>query len=597
MPKIIADKGFIFARVSSQEQNQDDRFSVPSQLNRLKKYANDNKIEVVEIFTLTESAFRGKRLKFKKKLDVAFKYAEASNKPVALIFDEEDRLTRRTISDVMNQIEKLIESNKIELHFRESNKCLHKNSSHGDILTFRIKYAVAEDESRNKSQKIKGSFKFKLQHKQYPGYTPVGYLNKVEKIDEDVLKRSIIPDPEKKILIKEAFKLYATGNYSIEELAAELRSKGLKMKLKKNRNGIKEEKPIGKSDLQWMLKNPFYTGKFRWLNPETGERELYQGAYEPLISEELFDRVQKNLNEKVIKFNTRHSTTKFFKFRRLIKCGFCGCVLTPNDLSTNFQNKKPGEEVYYRCSYSKKNTNLFFYRDKFGENHSGVVKRKGKKVYNCPQMYWREDELEAEIKNQFSLLHYDRKVFDELKKIFDKEFDTQIKLSKLQKDNLVKEINKLEKLKSGLIRQLGIEDFISIKLDLKTEVEQINREIKENESELKFLKDTENIRTDELVDTLSLCSNLEEQYENLSDMKKRELIITAFDKISVRRGEANGIKFDGAVNFVWTEPFNTLSEIGLEKAIKKGLDRLPESMRLKKSINNNKDVSIPFYSY
>ena len=90
---------------------------------------------------------------------------------------------------------------------------------------------------------------------------------------------------------------------------------------------------------------------------------------------------------------------------------------------------------------------------------------------------------------------------------------------------------------------------------------------------------------------------MKEQYEGLSDIKKRELIIAAFDKIEVRKGEANGIKFDGAINFVWTEPFYTLSEIGLEKAIKKGLDRLPESMRLKKSINNNKDVSIPFYSY
>jgi len=59
------------------------------------------------------------------------------------------------------------------------------------------------------------------------------------------------PDTEKACFVYKAFELYATGNYSLEELLKEVHRWGLT---------AKAGKPIFKSCLAKMLRNPFYYG-------------------------------------------------------------------------------------------------------------------------------------------------------------------------------------------------------------------------------------------------------------------------------------------------------------------------------------------------
>ena len=580
---IKAKKAIIVARVSTEEQAKEGHHSIPAQLLILRKYAEP--FDVVKEFQIQESAFQGNRKKFKK----VFKEVEKYDEPIAIICDTVSRFTREW--DVTRMADDLRKEGKIELHFVTEKGTLvviHQYSKPLEIGDWEQAVLDAKKFSLRISASVRKSVRYRLGQRQLPGYAPTGYLQP---------EKTVVQDKERAPLVKECFEKYASGDYSTAELAGIMREKGFTMKPK---NG-KEPRPVAKFDIVEMLNNLFYTGRFKWFNPENGKREIHQGSYEPIISEELYEKVQRVLDEKNIKNGIHHSSTKFFKFRGLVKCAFCGCGLTPNDLSKNYKNKQPGQAVYYRCTCSKKSIDPNWYMKKFGTK-------------NCPQRYWREEEIEELIKENLEEIHYDKKVFHRLRDELNREFQTQIKLSEAQRMSLKTDLKEKERLRDALIDKMVLADGdIEFEFDMKDRVKAVRKEIDNIKEEVKVFEQMEDFKTDEFVDTLVLCSDLRKQYDKLSDTKKRQLVILAFKEIVAKKGEVKviragkPIKMDvKAMFFAWREPFFTLEKIGFEKWLAKDGDKLgkeaSESMqrsanRAKKvSLNKSKD-SVPKYSY
>jgi len=580
MPKIKANKGFIFARVSTKHQYQDDHFGVPVQVERLKEYAEKNNITVKDVFEFPESAFRGKRKKFKEALDKVFRYEEEMSEPVALLFDEEDRLTRRAISDVMVTIDKLINEGKIELHFRESNKAIHKDSSHSDILVFRIKCDVSEHDSRAKSRKIRSSILYKLNKGDYPGFAPTGYLNDTE-------NKTIVPDHDRAKGVKKVFTLYASGDYSADDVARMLRADGFTMK------PIVGNKPrlIGRSDVHQLLNKRIYTGEFDWLHPETGELVVWKGNYKPIISKKLYSQAHKVLEKQAIKYGARkYSSTKFFKYRGLLTCGYCGCAMTPYDVSKSF-GKKPGSEVRYHCTYGKKATRPNYYEETFGTDHSGVSERRVRvkgggfskkkvKVINCPQLNWSEKDIDKSIKNHFFELSMDKDVLEQIKQTLEVDFKERMTASDMQRSKLEVDLKRNTKLKSALIRRLAMEGK-SIADDIREEIDKVKSDIERIKTNLAELDKIEEVNTNEIVNTLELCNDLHEQYDKLQPSDQRRLVMLAFRRLSPRKGRVGdvvignrdketGVIKDGYIDVAWSEPFQLLVDKWFRKVSKEG---------------------------
>ncbi|MBK7142274.1 MAG: recombinase zinc beta ribbon domain-containing protein [bacterium] len=84
-----------------------------------------------------------------------------------------------------------------------------------------------------------------------------------------------------------------------------------------------------------MLKNPFYYGDFVW----AGER--YRGNHEPLISRDLYDRVQIVLG----RGGHPRTRTRDFAFKGILKCAKCGCAIVGE--------LKKGKYIYYHCTSAK----------------------------------------------------------------------------------------------------------------------------------------------------------------------------------------------------------------------------------------------------
>lgn len=132
-------------------------------------------------------------------------------------------------------------------------------------------------------------------------------------------ERHVVIDPSPAALVKEAFALYASGLYALEQLSHILLE---------NHNIW-----VARQTLHGIFQNPFYIGYIEL----KGER--YPHIYERLIDEDLFNKTNDTL-KRYRKKKVAYGEKPFF-FRRMIKCERCTGYYT---------GEMHKSIVYYHCS-------------------------------------------------------------------------------------------------------------------------------------------------------------------------------------------------------------------------------------------------------
>ena len=112
----------------------------------------------------------------------------------------------------------------------------------------------------------------KAKHGLWPAKAPIGYLNVREQVSAKSGTAKVALDPERALLVREAFRLYATGDYSLADLQGALHAKGLA-----SPTARKPGAPPPVSALATMLQNPFYVGVVEW------DGVQYPGRHKPLF--------------------------------------------------------------------------------------------------------------------------------------------------------------------------------------------------------------------------------------------------------------------------------------------------------------------------
>jgi len=169
---------------------------------------------------------------------------------------------------------------------------------------------MAEFYSANLAGEIRKGMTQKAKMGGWPTKAPIGYLNVREKTaGKEIAKITL--DPERALLVREAFRLYATGDYSLPELQATMHAKGLTSPYAR-RPGA----PVSVSKLAELLANPFYLGVVQW----DGIR--YSGQHKSLIPQSLFDRVQETLRARDVAGVRQRRHEHYLK--GLLFCGECG---------------------------------------------------------------------------------------------------------------------------------------------------------------------------------------------------------------------------------------------------------------------------------
>jgi len=157
----------------------------------------------------------------------------------------------------------------------------HIDRSPSGQLIHGILATVAEFESLNMSVHISDGLLQKAKVGGTPGPARLGYRN-MASLTEGMEVRTIVLDEERAPHVRFAFEAYASGEYSLESLRAELGERGLTTRPTKTA----PERPISRGTLHRLLQDPYYLGIVEWKGVQ------YPGRHEPLVDEELFNRVQ-----------------------------------------------------------------------------------------------------------------------------------------------------------------------------------------------------------------------------------------------------------------------------------------------------------------
>jgi site-specific DNA recombinase len=317
----------LYARVSSREQEREG-YSIPAQRRLLIEYARALGFQIEYEFIDIESAKNPGRKEFGKML----RLLETDESIRVVLVEKTDRLYRNRADALA--FEELIEKRSVEVHLVKESRVIGKDSRSQDKFMHDIHVAVAKNYVENLRDEVKKGMREKAEQGIYPGRAPFGYRN-------NRLTRSVDVDENRAPVLRRIFELYASGMHSLTTL----------------RKAIFEESGvrINRAYLETILKSPFYIGRFVWRGT------IYDGKHSPLVSHDLFQRVQDVFSGRNKPKYRKHE----FAFAGLLRCFHDGCTVT-----TELQK---GRYIYYRCSHGRGKCALPYMREQDVSNRLGEV--------------------------------------------------------------------------------------------------------------------------------------------------------------------------------------------------------------------------------
>jgi site-specific DNA recombinase len=306
----------LYVRVSTDEQ-ADRGFSLRDQEEKLLTYCKDNDREVLMVFREDYSAKTFNRPEFNKLL----KYAKQHHKIIdELLVIKWDRFSRNT-SESYQMIDRF---NALQIRTNAITQPLDMSIPEQGIM-MAVYLSVPEVENQRRSQNVTAGMRRALKEGRYVGSPPKGYS-----VGRDSSKKPILQPNHEAHFIQEAYEMYSEGVYNQREIIKHLAKKGFK---------------TSKTVFAKIIRNPLYYGKVFIKAHKEEPEQLVEGIHEPLISEQLYNKVQAILNKGKGAKNTNYKRLNpNFPLRGFINCPKCQKTLTA---STSRSRKN--YYSYYHC--------------------------------------------------------------------------------------------------------------------------------------------------------------------------------------------------------------------------------------------------------
>ena len=342
--------------------------------------------------------------------------------------------------EVLTELKNIFIKNKIQFICKNPSLVLLNEDgsvNSGTELAFGLFSILVKQDFEEKKEKFKRAKSSMAKQSKYTGGNVIRFGYKVDS------NNFFVENKEESEIVKLAFQLYATGEYSTRRLSEELNSRGYK------RNG----KPFSSRFWVKTLSSISYTG--------LPDEKHNMRVYPPLISKELYDACQK-----ISKSNRKglRQGDKITLCSKLIKCPECGGTFTSTSVCFRCNNKPEGkcnngltinqtiidniawrvackEHIDYLVELSENNTQAY-------QDRLSVIEQKTSTLKGIIE---DTDIKKKRIVDSFIEGYIDKKERD-------------LRLSKLQDDILIyqKEINALEEERSTI---LGLLDNVDKELN------------------------------------------------------------------------------------------------------------------------------------
>lgn len=326
-------KFIIYARKSTEGEDR-QMASLPDQLDIAKQIVAKNKYKVVKIFQEAASASKCNN---RPKFDQMVRMIE-QGKANGIICWQTNRLARNPKENGI--IQQLLIEGRLKL--------IHTNDRvyrpEDNAIVFGVEASMAAQYSIDLSKNVTRGVRSKNKHGHCTYVAPQGYLNKR---DRDTNQPIIEIDPDRFYVLQRMFKLYLTGNYSVPDLLSILNDDYHFTTLKHKKRG---GKPLTLAGLYGILENPFYMGKIRDIEDKN---IFHQGAWQPMITEDEYWRVQRLRSKYAEDHNLRPTTlvkSARYELKGLLSCAHCGCSIIGEHHDRLVSDGTYNEHMYYKCT-------------------------------------------------------------------------------------------------------------------------------------------------------------------------------------------------------------------------------------------------------
>jgi DNA invertase Pin-like site-specific DNA recombinase len=371
----------------------------------------------------------------------------------------------------------------------------------------------AVDEYRSKADGADIAYKMgaKARNGGTLGRAPLGYLN-ARDMSEGRNIGIVKLDPERAPLIKVAFELYASGDYSIEGLGDELTRRGLRTKPARFPSG-----PVSTSKLQELLRDPYYIGYV------TYDGELIPGRHERLVSDELFDRTQAILDERGGPGERRRRHHHYLKGS--LWCGLCHDEGVESRMIMQWATGRRGGRYRY-----------FFCRRK--------------QQHLCKGRYVEGDALEDAVVEFYGTLRFPTDMADNLRQVMRETLDEEERTCKLVHQQLSAQLARLDTQEENLLDLVANGGESSAKVKQRLNV--IQRERSQVAQQLEQTGERLAIGAALIEDALKLLHDPQGLYEQMAPEQRRLMNQAIYAKLYVYE--------DTGIDAVFNPPFDELLE-------------------------------------
>ncbi|WP_128773893.1 recombinase family protein [Actinomyces oricola] len=317
-----------YIRVSTREQAQrggsEEGFSLPAQ-----REANKRKAQSMGALVVKEFADRGEsaRSANRPELQKMLAYLKEDGGIDYVIVHKLDRLARNRADDV--EINRAFEEAGVRLVSTSENI----DQTPGGMLLHGIMSSIAEFYSRNLANEVIKGMGEKARNGGTLGKAPLGYVNVRARDENGREVRTVALDDERAPLVRLAFTEYATGNWTVRQLAEHLNTLGLSIPP----TARKPTNPVSVRLLQTLLRNPYYKSVISFQGVE------YAGAHEPLVDAATWQTVQDILTAHT---NGERQRMHNHHLKSTIVCGLCGARL----LVQHATSRASGTYHYFVCA-------------------------------------------------------------------------------------------------------------------------------------------------------------------------------------------------------------------------------------------------------
>lgn len=332
----------IYARKSTSGLRRQSK-SIDDQINAMREIATTHGYNVVKIFKERQSAKRPNRRPI---FNSMLEYIEDGHANAILCW-RPNRLARNSLEG--GKIISLLETGKVKVIRTHSTAY----RSTDNILPIVVEFGMAAQYSRDMIDDIERGMITNCKQGIFNHKAPQGYRNARDAFDNN--KPIIVKDisridgvEENRFeLIKKAFGVYLTGNYTVPEIYRMLEEWGY--------TNPSTGKMIGLGTLHHMLEDVFYMGYFKdYKDPD----KLLRGNWEPMITEDEYWRIQHIKGRYVREHGKKPRVSvhaRRFELRGVMRCATCQCSIIPELQRKRLADGSYSEHIYYRCTHRSKN--------------------------------------------------------------------------------------------------------------------------------------------------------------------------------------------------------------------------------------------------